>query len=81
MKKLFFKNSKVACHNYATDNKWSIFQGISPEDLIKNFNNIFLINWECTHYKYNQNIPIILVDVNDYKTANFSHVEGDPNNL
>ena len=69
MKNLFFKNSKVASHKYATDNKWSLFKGVSPEDLVKNFNNIFLLYWECTPHKYNQNVPIILVSVNDDKTT------------
>ena len=81
MKNLFFKNSKVASHNYATDNKWSLFKGVSPEDLVKNFNNIFLLYWECTPHKYNQNVPIILVSINDDKTANFSYINGDPDDL
>ena len=81
MKNLFFKNSKVASHNYATDNKWSLFQDVSPENLIKNFNNIFLLYWECTPYKYNQNVPMILVSVNDDETANFSYIDGDLNDL
>ena len=81
MQNLFFKDSKINTHNYQVDNQWSFYKDASPEHLVKTFNNIFLDYWECTPYKDIYKVPTILLSINDDKTANFSYVDGDPDDL
>lgn len=81
MQNLFFKDSKINTHNYQVDNQWSFYKDASPEHLVKTFNNIFLDYWECTPYKEIYKIPTILLSINDDKTANFSYIDGNINDL
>ena len=49
--------------------------------MVKTFNNIFLDYWECTPYKEIYKVPTILLSINDDKTANFSYIDGNINDL
>ena len=81
MQNLFFKTKTSNSAVYRPDERFNVYQGVNPERLTKAFNNIFLLYWECTPHKYNQDVPIILVSVNDDKTANFSYIDGNPDDL
>jgi hypothetical protein len=66
---------------YRPDERFNIYQGVNPESLTKAFNNIFILYWECTPFAEEHKLPTILMSINNDKTANFSYVDGDPNDL
>ena len=81
MQNLFFKTKTLNSDVYRTDKRFNVYQGVNPESLTKAFNNIFILYWECTPFAEKHKLPTILMSINDDKTANFSYVEGDPNDL
>jgi hypothetical protein len=81
MQNLFFKIKTLNSDVYRPDERFNIYQGVNPESLTKAFNNIFILYWECTPFAEEHKLPTILMSINNDKTANFSYVDGDPNDL
>ena len=81
MQNLFFKNKTLNSGVYRPDERYNVYQGVNPENLTKAFNNIFLLYWECTPFKEEHKVPTMLMSINDDETANFSYIDGDPDDL
>ena len=81
MQNLFFKTKTSNSAVYRSDERFNVYKGVNPERLTKAFNNIFLLYWECTPFKDEHKVPTMLMSINDDKTANFSYVYGDPDDL
>ena len=79
--KTYFSKPKLQIAMFTDQTKDLMFKGVNPERLTKAFNNIFLLYWECTPFKDEHKVPTMLMSINDDKTANFSYIDGDPDDL